>query len=174
MIAAEQCREKSVQMRPGKLMLLIASLLAFHAATAQEKLKIRKELPLTVAIEAAQTAIDACAAKRVTVHVFVLDADANVRLMLIPDGARYDTTYGALHKGYTAVKTGVPTLELMKKRGENPSSLPKDPKMVFLGGAVPIKVGSRVIGALSAGGGAPEQDAACAQAGLDKIQHYLQ
>jgi uncharacterized protein GlcG (DUF336 family) len=163
-----------MQIRPGNLMLLIASLATLHAAAAQDKLQIKKELPLSVGMEAAQAAIDACAAKHVTVHVFVLDADANVRLMLIPDGARYDTTYGALHKGYTAVKTGVPTLELMKKRGENPSSLPKDPRMVFLGGAVPIKVGSRVIGAISAGGGAPEQDAACAQAGLDKIQHYLQ
>jgi uncharacterized protein GlcG (DUF336 family) len=151
---------------------LIASLVTLQTASAQEKLQIKNELPLSIAMEAAQAAIDACADKHVSVHVFVLDAEAKVRLLLIPDGARYDTTFGALHKGYTAVKTGVPTLELMKKRGVSP--LPKDPDMVFLGGAVPIKVGSRVIGALSAGGGAPEQDAACAQAGLDKIQHYLQ
>jgi len=45
--------------------------------------------------------------------------------------------------------------------------------MVFLGGAVPIKIGSEVIGVLSAGGGAPEQDAECAQAGVDIIQPYL-
>ena len=146
---------------------------AFQPVIAQdEKLVTRKELSLHLEMEAAQAAIDACAAKHVSVHVMVMDPEANVRLLLIPDGARYDTLDGARGKGYTAAMTGEPTINLMKRRSD-PSSLPKDPKMVFLGGAVPIKIGSDLIGVLSAGGGAPEQDAECAQAGVDKIQPYL-
>jgi uncharacterized protein GlcG (DUF336 family) len=148
-------------------------LVALQVSSAQdEMLLIKKQLPLRLEIEAAQAAIDACAAKNVAIHVYVMDAEANVRLLLISDGAHYDTLEGARRKGYTAAMTGEPTLNLMKRRS-NPSSLPKDPNMAFLGGAVPIKIGSETIGVLSAGGGAPEQDAECAQIGVDKIQPYL-
>lgn len=159
--------------RPRHLMLPVVLLGAFHAATAQEKKAVKKEIPLSLAMQAAQAAIDACAVKHVSVHVIVMDADANVRLLLIPEGARYDTLDGARGKGYTAAKTGEPTIDLMKRRGDNPSTLPKDPRMVFLGGAVPIKIGSELVGVLSAGGGAPEVDAGCAQAGVDKILPFL-
>ena len=156
------------------LVLPIALFAASYAATAQDgKLLIKKELPLRVGIEAAQAAIDACAAKHVAIHVFVMDPDANIRLLLISDGAHYETLEGARRKGYTAAITGEATINLMKRRGDTPSTLPKDPNMVFLGGAVPIKIGSEIIGVLSAGGGAPEQDAECAQIGVDKIQPYL-
>jgi len=155
------------------LMLPIVLLATLHAAKAQnEKPLVKKELSLRLAIKAAQAAIDACAAKKVAIHVYVMDADANIRLLLISDGAHYETLEGARRKGYTAAMTGEPTIELMKRRSD-PASLPKDSNMVFLGGAVPIKIGSEVIGVLSAGGGAPEQDAECAQAGVDIIQPYL-
>jgi uncharacterized protein GlcG (DUF336 family) len=163
-----------MHLRLRHLVFPIALLAAVHGVEAQDgKSVIKNELPLRLEIEAAQAAIDACAAKHVAVHVYIMDADANIRLLLIPDGARYDTVEGARRKGYTAAKTGEPTINLMKRRGDNPSTLPNDPNMVFLGGAVPIKIGNRMIGVLSAGGGAPEQDAECAQAGVDKIQPYL-
>jgi uncharacterized protein GlcG (DUF336 family) len=163
-----------MQIRFRHLAMLAALAVAFQAAQAQDaKSLVKKELPLKVEIEAAQAAIDACTAKKVSVHVFILDAEGNVRLLLIPDTAHWDTLDGARRKGYTAFKTGEPTINLMKRRGDVPSTLPKDPYMVFLGGAVPIKIGNELIGVLSAGGGAPEQDAECAQAGADKIQPYL-
>lgn len=162
-----------MQIRIRHLILAIALVASIHASGAQdEKLLTKKTLPLRLEIAAAQAAIDACAAKKVAIHVYVMDADGNVRLLLIPDGAHYETLEGARRKGYTAAITGEATINLMKRRSD-PSSLPKDPNMVFLGGAVPIKVGSEIIGVLSAGGGAPEQDAECAQAGVDKIQPYL-
>ena len=159
--------------RLRNLLVAAALLTAAYAATAQdEKLITKKQLPLKLEIEAAQAAIDACAANHVAIHVFVMDAEANIRLLLISDGAHYDTLEGARRKGYTAAMTGEATIDLMKRRSD-PSSLPRDPNMVFLGGAVPIKIGSEIVGVLSAGGGAPEQDAQCAQAGVDKIQPYL-
>jgi uncharacterized protein GlcG (DUF336 family) len=148
-------------------------LLSFHGFAQSDKQAAKREIPLRLEMEAAQAAIDACAAKHVSVHVIVMDSEANIRLLLIPDGAHWDTLDGARGKGYTAAMTGEATINLMKRRGDNPPTLPKDPKMVFLGGAVPIKVGSEMLGVLSAGGGAPEQDAECAQAGVDKILPYL-
>ena len=163
-----------MQIRFRHLAMLAALALTFQAAGAQDtKPQAKKELPLKVELEGAQAAIDFCAAKKIAIHVFVMDPDANVRLLLIPDASHWDTLDGARRKGYTAAKTGEPTINLMKRRGDVPSTLPKDPYMVFLGGAVPIKIGNEVVGVLSAGGGAPEQDAECAQIGVDKILSYL-
>jgi len=158
----------------GQLALLAAIVPAFYAQ-AQDKLINQKVLPLHVEVEAAQTAIEACAAKHVAVHAYVVDANDNVKLLLVGDGAHYDTVSGARRKAHTAVLLGRPTIELQKALAANPGlQFPADPMFLFLGGAVPIRAGGEVIGALSVGGGAPEQDAECAQAGLDKIQPYLQ
>ena len=164
-----------MHIRLGHLALPLVLIAAPHAAQPQEKLLIRKELPLRVEIEAAQAAIDACAAKHVAIHVYVVDRDDNVKLLLIGDGAHWDTLTGARRKAHTAVTLGVPTIEMAKKLAADPNTpVPNDPQLVFLGGGVPIRVGGELIGALSVGGGAPEQDAVCAQQGVDKIQPYLQ
>jgi uncharacterized protein GlcG (DUF336 family) len=109
------------------------------------------------------------------IHVYVMDANANIKLLLIPDGAHYDTLEGARRKGYTAAMTGKPTIELMNKLATDPAAqMPADPNTVFLGGAVPIRAHGELIGVLSAGGGQPAQDAECARAGVDKIQPDLE
>ena len=48
-----------------------------------------------------------------------------------------------------------------------------DPTIFALAGGLPIRVGNDLIGAIAVGGGAPETDEKCAQAGLDKIQALL-
>jgi uncharacterized protein GlcG (DUF336 family) len=164
-----------MNVRFARWVLLLASLTIPNAAKPQDKLLVEKVLPLRVEIEAAQTAIETCAAKHIAVHSYVVDALGNIKLLLVGDGARYDTVSGARRKAYTAAILGEPTIDIQKKLAANPGMPhPSDPMFLFLGGAVPIRVGGEVIGALSVGGGSPEQDAECAQAGLDKIQPYLQ
>jgi uncharacterized protein GlcG (DUF336 family) len=157
-----------------RLMLPIA-LLAFHGvATPQSELLTEKALPLRVEIEAAQAAIDSCAAKHVAVHAYVVDALGNIKLLLVGDGAHHDTVSGARRKAYTAAILGEPTIDLQKKLAADPSlRFSSDPMFLFLGGGVPVRVDGEVIGALAVGGGSPEQDAECAQAGLEKIRPYL-
>jgi uncharacterized protein GlcG (DUF336 family) len=163
-----------VLMRWKHLGALLALMGYGVAAVAQEQLLTRKELPLQVEIEAAHAAIDACAEQHVAVHVYVVDASGEIRLLLIADGAHWDTLSGARRKAYTAARTGEATIDLQKRsaaqggRDTNP-----DQKMLLLGGGVPIRADGHLIGALAVGGGAPEQDAVCAQAGLDKIAAYL-
>ena len=158
-----------------KQVVLPITLLIGAAINAQDKLLIEKVLPLRVEVQAAQAAIDSCAAKHVAVHAYVVDRLGNIKLLLVGDGAHYDTVSGARRKAYTAAILGEPTIDLQKKVEQNPSATPpSDPMFLFLGGGVPVRVGGEVIGALAVGGGSPEQDAECAQAGLDKIQPYLQ
>jgi uncharacterized protein GlcG (DUF336 family) len=157
------------------LALGVVLLSAFCLAGAQDKLLTEKVLPLSLEIMAAQTSIDACAAKHVAVHAYVVDALGNIKLLLVGDGAHYDTVSGARRKAYTAAILGEPTIELQRRLAADPSlKFPSDPMFLFLGGGVPIRAGGEVIGAISVGGGSPEQDAECVQAGLDKIRPYLQ
>jgi uncharacterized protein GlcG (DUF336 family) len=158
------------------LILPLVLLLALPCATkSQDKLLNERMLPLRVELEAAQVAIDTCGAKHVAVHVYVVDAFGNIMLLLVGDGAHYDTVSGARRKAYTAAILGEPTIEIQKRLAANPSlKPPADPMFLFLGGGVPIRAGGEVIGALAVGGGSPDQDAECAQAGLDKIRPYLQ
>jgi uncharacterized protein GlcG (DUF336 family) len=157
------------------LALQVFFLLSLHLAGAQDKLLTEKVLPLSLEIMAAQTAIDTCAAKHVAVHSYVVDAFGNIKLLLVGDGAHYDTVSGARRKAYTAAVLGEPTIELQRRLASDPSlKFPSDPMFLFLGGGVPVRVGGEVIGAISVGGGSPEQDAECVQTGLDKITPYLQ
>jgi uncharacterized protein GlcG (DUF336 family) len=125
-------------------------------------------------VEAAQAAIDSCAANNVHVHVVIVDTAGLTRLLLIGDGSKANTIDGALRKAYTAAMMGQATAALAEKIAANPKMLlPPDPKMLYLPGGIPIRVGSDLLGAIAVGGGTPEQDAPCAQAGLDKIQYAL-
>ena len=72
-------------------------------------------------------------------------------------------------------RLGLSQGEMVKRLKDNPQlSLVTLPNMVAGEGALPIKVGDDVIGAAGASG-APggEKDAACIQAGLDKIKDQL-
>jgi uncharacterized protein GlcG (DUF336 family) len=156
-------------------MAALAILTTFNTTKAQDRLLVERVLPLRVEVEAAQAAIDSCATKHVAVHAYVVDRVGNIKLLLIGDGAHHDTVSGARRKAYTAAVLGKPTIEFQRELAVNPSlKLPTDPLFLFLGGGVPVRVGGEVIGALSVGGGSPEQDAECAQAGLDRIAPYLQ
>ena len=63
-------------------------------------------LPLALAVEAATTAIDACAAKGWPVSVFVVDTSGVVRVHLKGDHSTIHTKDSAFRKAYTVVTMG--------------------------------------------------------------------
>ena len=136
--------------------------------------KTVKVLTMRAQLEAAQAAIDTCATSNAHIHVWIVDANGNTTLFLLGDGSRYNTVESARQKAFTAAIMGQSTATIQKRIAENPATrVPPDPRMLFVGGGVPIRAGSEVIGAIGVGGGSPEQDDKCAQAGVDQIQHYL-
>jgi uncharacterized protein GlcG (DUF336 family)/mannose-6-phosphate isomerase-like protein (cupin superfamily) len=135
----------------------------------------KRQLTQRLELEAAQAALDFCTAAKVTAHVVIADAKGAMRLLLIADGGRNDTLDGARRKAYTAAQMGQPTATIAERLAANPKmQTPPDAMMLFLPGGIPIRAGSELIGSIAVGGAAPEQDAKCAQAGLDKIQYALQ
>jgi len=161
-----------------KLMLVPAMILAgLQVAAAQDVLatKTMKSLTMKGELMVAQTAIETCAAQNIHVHAFIVDASGTTRLQLLGDGSRVSTIDSARRKAFTAAIMGRATAAIQKQIKENPGmQLPPDDRMLFVGGGVPIRAGSEVIGAIGVGGGTTDQDDACAQAGVAKIQPYLQ
>jgi uncharacterized protein GlcG (DUF336 family) len=151
-------------------------LAATQAPAGDDGLIIERILPLKIELAAAQAVIQACATKNFHVSVVIVDAYGNTKLMMISDGAIYTTADSARRKAYTAAMMRQSSADLQQRIAANPSApLPGDgnPNFLFLAGGVPVRVGASVIGAIGVGGASSQQDAECAQAGVDAIQPYL-
>jgi uncharacterized protein GlcG (DUF336 family) len=142
------------------------------------------ELPLDLAVDAAQAAIATCKANGYAITVTILDPDLATRLVLRGDGARDGTVQIGYRKAYTVIKTGMTsgdfgkTVPASATTNDAPKGPPGpvngDPNLITWAGGLPIMAGSTVVGAISASG-APggDKDEACVKAGLAKIADRL-
>jgi uncharacterized protein GlcG (DUF336 family) len=154
------------------------------------------EVPLDLAVDAAQAAIAACKANGYAITVTILDADLATRLVLRSNGARDGSVQIGYRKAYTVIKTGMTSGDFGKTVLASPASpasptspaaaanndAPKgppgpvngDPNLITWAGGLPIMAGGAVVGAISASG-APggDKDEACVKAGLAKIADRL-
>jgi uncharacterized protein GlcG (DUF336 family) len=85
----------------------------------------------------------------------------------------FGTHRSSTGKAFKSASMGRPTAQLaklIKDRPELAGLRDMDPRLVILGGGLPIKIGDELVGGIGVGG-APggHLDEACAQAGLKKI-----
>ncbi|KAJ5743963.1 hypothetical protein N7533_008833 [Penicillium manginii] len=157
--------------------LILASCIAaaFSTATASNLLQ-EQNIPLNLAVEIAQNAVQACAKQQYSVSAAVLDREGVLRALLRADGAAIHTPEAARRKAYTAASARTVT-SAMVKNIQNPGAaqLVAIDDFLILAGGVPIKVGNETIGAIGVGG-APsgDFDEACAQAALKQVADKLQ
>lgn len=145
------------------------------------------EVPLDVAVAAAQAAISACRSNGYKVAVVILDADYGTRVALRDADADPMTVEIGRRKAYTVIKMGVSSRAFGNTvanqppppaPGAGPPPIPGpingDPSLIPWAGGLPITVGGKLIGAMSASG-APggDKDEACVQAGLAVIAARL-
>lgn len=147
------------------------------AATAAEALPSQKLLPALLAQEAVTTAMESCRQQGFHVSAAVVDQGGNLRAFLRDDAAGPHTVSSAERKAFTAVSLKAPTGQFSEAIAKNPAIADlrdMDDRILILAGGLPIKAGSEVIAGIGVGG-APsgERDAACAQAGIDKIAGSL-
>jgi uncharacterized protein GlcG (DUF336 family) len=145
-------------------------------ASAQD-LPSAKMLPLVLAQEAAQGALDSCAAQGYRVSVAVVDSSGLVKAQLRGDGAGPHTLDSSRKKAYTALSLRHDTSRLVilvQKRPEAVGLRDMNDEILILGGGLMITAGDAVIGGIGAGG-APggHLDEVCAKAGIDRIRGRL-
>ena len=145
------------------------------AAPADAQLLARKDLSLAAALTIAMTAADLCKSQGYAVSVAVVGRNGEVILQMRGDNAPPHTVENSFRKAYSARTFRVPSGELVQRVKDNPTApFVHLSNVVAAQGALPIKVGDDVIGAVGVSG-APggEKDEVCAKAGIDKAADTL-
>ena len=157
--------------------LALGCSLAFTLAQpTRAQLITQKSLSPAMVVTMAQTAMETCKANGYRVSVTILGNAGEVLIQLRGEGVGRHTMENSQRKAYTARTFRVPS-------GVWAENLAKDPiragqfltGVIAFAGALPIKVGDDVIGAIGVSG-APggEKDEACAKAAIDKVADQLQ
>jgi uncharacterized protein GlcG (DUF336 family) len=145
------------------------------ASPASAQLLNEKSLSAAMALTIAQTALEACTRQGYHVSVHVLGRNGEVIVAVRGDGAPPHTMENSQRKAYTARTFRISSGEFAQRVKDNPSiSAVHLTGIIAAQGALPIKVGDEVIGAVGVSG-APggEKDEACSKAGLDKVADQL-
>jgi uncharacterized protein GlcG (DUF336 family) len=151
-----------------------ATVLAAGPALAQAP-QVEKNVSMAMAMAVMQGALDQCTMDGYKVSVVIVDKGGNVAGSIRGDGTGPHTMEFARMKAYTARTRNQTSLQTMKLL-EDPANafIRQIPNVVGVGGGVPIRAGSEVIGAVGVSG-APggEKDEVCANAGIAKVEAAL-
>lgn len=160
--------------RSGFLMLAAAASCVAHPAFAQAPL-MEKNISMAMAMDIIQGTVEQCTKDGYKVSVTVVDRAGNIAASLRGDGTNPHTLEFSRLKAYTSRTRGQTSLEFMKVSSDPANAYMRQiPGTVAVGGAVPIKIGNEVIGAVGASG-APggEKDEVCVLAGVAKVESFL-
>lgn len=156
-------------------------LLAFASPSQAQVQLSGKVLPLSLALDAAQAALQSCEASGYRVSVSVVDVAGVERAYLRGDHATIHTRETAFKKAYTiatlgpifgATTSGALT-ERISKTSTGPA-LSMVNNIILLAGGVALRSGDETLAAIGVGG-APggALDEACAVVGVAKVQERL-
>ena len=104
------------------VLAVAGALLPLLATAADTGLLTERVLPLRLSLEAAQAAIEACAAGGFHVSVVITDQYGNTKLELVSDGTVYTTLDSARRKAYTAAMMRQPTAAFQQFIAANPTA----------------------------------------------------
>jgi uncharacterized protein GlcG (DUF336 family) len=164
-------------MRSAKLALL-ASVPMFIAAPAlaqAPQVQVEKNISMAMSLAIIEGAIEQCTKDGYKVSVTIVDKGGNVAAQLRGDGTSPHTMEFSRLKAYTARVRNQTSLQTMKMIEDPATSFIKQiPGVVGVGGGVPIRAGTEVIGGVGVSG-APggEKDEVCANAGIAKVEAAL-
>ena len=147
---------------------------ALSSTVFAQALITQKNISLAMAQTIAQAALTQCESMGFKVSVAVVDRGGLTIVMLRGDGAGLHTPEGAERKAYTARTFSQPSADFVKRLSDRPDTVGSRQytRVLALGGGLPIKVGSEVVGAVGVSG-SPGKDDVCSQAGIDKVADQL-
>lgn len=144
---------------------------ALAAAPAPQVLQ-QPNVSLALANDLIHATLAACHADGRSAVAVVVDRGGNLLAVQRDDSVGPHNTDAAVRKAFTALSTKTPTRLLAANARANPEShnLNTVDALLLIGGGVPLKVGSDVIGALGVGGaGGAAQDEGCALQAIAKV-----
>ena len=159
-------------MKSSKWMLLAASLAIVPCTAGAQAVVSERTISLNAAMEMATVALESCRKSGYKVTITVLNRAGRTAVVLHDSGANPHTIENSLRKAYTSLSFRRPSGEFGKLMQSTPpphAAILLD-KVTSGEGGLPILSNKEVIGSIGISG-APggHFDAACAQAGIDKI-----
>ena len=155
---------------------LVASVANAQTPTAANTVRTERNISLALANEIAGATVAACSANGYAVAATVVDRAGGVRAVQRADNAGPHTLAASQQKAFTSASAKNTTLAMQDASQKNPAAanLVYIPGFLLLGGGVPIRVGTEVIGAVGVGG-APggNLDEQCAMTALEKVKDQL-
>ncbi|RNF35231.1 GlcG/HbpS family heme-binding protein [Paracoccus methylarcula] len=153
--------------------LVFATAVLTPLAAAAQELPTAPYLPLELATQAADAALNACIAEGHNVSVAIVARDGSTKVLLKADNSGPHTASSATGKAFTSAAMGRDTAglaEFIASQPANDGLRDMDARMVIQAGGLPIKLGDALVGGIGVGG-APsgDIDANCAIAGLTAI-----
>jgi len=147
---------------------------ALSSTVFAQALITQKNISLAMAQTIAQAALAQCESMGFKVSAAVVDRGGLTIVMLRGDGAGLHTPEGAERKAYTARTFSQPSADFVKRLSDRPDTAGSRQytRVLALGGGLPIKAGSEVVGAVGVSG-SPGKDDVCSQAGIDKVADQL-
>jgi uncharacterized protein GlcG (DUF336 family) len=160
---------------PTAIRLALVGATVILGTPAQAELVTHKDLSAAMALTIAQTAMATCTTTGYHVSVTVLGRNAEVIVQLRGDGASPHTFENSFRKAYTSRTFRIASGEIAKRFKGDPSYFAIHlTNVIPAQGALPIKVGDDVVGAVGVSGSpGGEKDEVCAQAGIDKVAGEL-
>lgn len=152
------------------------TLFALASTGASAQVLQERNISLAAALEVAQGAVEACAAKNYNVTATVVDRAGIVRVSLRSDRAGTHTVEASRRKAFTSASARNGTSAMVEATGANPAArnLGQIDGFLIVGGGMPIKAGDDVIGAVGvAGAPGGHLDDECANAGIAKAAAKL-
>lgn len=165
--------------------MIWAAALAVPGAALAQGLVSERSISSDAAQEAAAAALAQCRKDGHHVTVTVLDRFARTRVVLNDDGASPHSLEHSFRKAYTALTYRAPSGEYGKRQASNPTAggVLHLANITTAAGGLPIRAANEVVGSIGVSGspgarGTPagsggSADAACAQAGIDRIAEKL-
>lgn len=163
--------------RPGGLRVAAAATavmlsLPLSAHAADGLVTVRQMTPET-ALKAARTALEYCRGKGYSVGVAVVDRAGVPQVFLRDRFGGTHTVRMAINKAWTAAsfRTATAAIAAETQAGRPQSGVRALPRVIAVGGGLPIEAGGTIVGAIGVSG-APtgEADDDCGKAGIKAIQ----
>jgi len=162
--------------RFGFAVVVVALVLAGAAPAQSQGVIMHHDLSALTAMTMAETALETCIKNGNRVSVTVVDRQGETLVQVRGDNATPHTVENSRRKAYTARTFGISSGEFAERVKADPLRWAQTtlPSIIALQGALPIKVGDEVIGAIGVSGSpGGDKDEVCAKAGIDKVADQL-
>ena len=164
--------EQLFQKRNGAIVVAaVMALACCRMASAQE---MKPFLTLKTAKAMAEAADKKATEMDIKVHIAIVDDGGNLKYYLRQDGAPLVAEKISQMKAFTAVAMEKSTAEVGEISKAETPGIELVPNLIKFGGGIPIKNSKgQILGGIGVSGASKEDDAACAQAGLDAVKAML-